>query len=223
VLLVNGRVRPRLKVRAGKPQRWRIINAAASPILLVTSPRSTFVRIGGDNGLASQSEVLPRLLVVPGERLEVVHTSRAAPGTVATARWVPVDRGYGTNYKRSSEPLMSIATVDLPAVTPPVVPGRLRDIPPIEIGGATETAVELTIQLDGKVVEMGINGVPSWNAKPLHARLGGDAGLDADEQLGVRPSVSPARLLLPGARGWPAGGVEGHHQRAPSSRGSASP
>jgi FtsP/CotA-like multicopper oxidase with cupredoxin domain len=169
VLLVNGRVRPRLKVRAGKPQRWRIINAARARYFSVMSPRSAFVRIGGDNGLASQSEVLPRLLVVPGERLEVVHTSRAAPGTVATARWVPVDRGYGTNYKRSSEPLMSIATVDLPAVTPPVVPGRLRDIPPVEIGGATETAVELTIQLDGKVVEMGINGVPSWNAKPLHA------------------------------------------------------
>ncbi|HUS20466.1 MAG TPA: multicopper oxidase family protein [Aeromicrobium sp.] len=172
VILVNGRVRPRLKVRAGKPQRWRIINAARARYFSVALPRSAFVRLGGDNGLAAQSKKLARLLVVPGERLDVVYTSTAAPGTVSTARWVPVDRGYGTNYNRSSEPIMDVATVDLPRVTPAAVPERLRDIPPIATSGAVETKVELTIQLDGKVVEMGINGVPSWKAQPLRARIG---------------------------------------------------
>lgn len=172
VILVNGRVRPRLHVRAGKPQRWRIINAARARYFSVSVPRSSLVRIGGDNGLAAQSAVMNRLLVVPGERLDVVHTSRAAPGTRSTARWVPFDRGYGTSFKRVSEPMMDIDTVNLPAVTPPVIQERLRDIPRLEIDGAVETTLDLTIQLDGKVVEMGINGVPSWNAKPLHARLG---------------------------------------------------
>ena len=118
VILVNGRVRPRLKVRAGKPQRWRIINAARARYFSVAMPRSALVRIGGDSGLAAESKALDRLLVVPGERLDVVYTSTAAPGTVSTARWMPLDRGYGTNFKRSSEPIMDVATVDLPAVHP---------------------------------------------------------------------------------------------------------
>jgi FtsP/CotA-like multicopper oxidase with cupredoxin domain len=172
VILVNGRVRPRLKARAGKPQRWRIINAARARYFSVASPRSAWVRVGGDNGLAARSQTLDRPLVVPGERLDVVYTSRAPAGTISTARWMPLDRGYGTNFQRSSEPIMDIATVDLPAVTPPVIPARLRDIPPIAISGAAEITLDLTIQRDGKVVAMGINGIPSWNAKPLHARIG---------------------------------------------------
>jgi FtsP/CotA-like multicopper oxidase with cupredoxin domain len=172
VILVNGRVRPRLKARAGKPQRWRIINAARARYFAIASPRSAFVRIGGDNGLAARSTALDRLLVVPGERLDVVYQSTAAPGTVSTVRWVPVNRGYGSTFNRPSEPMMNIATVDLPRVTPAGIPDRLREIAPIDVANAAETTLDLTIQLDGKVVEMGINGVPSWNAKPLHARLG---------------------------------------------------
>ena len=36
---------------------------------------------------------------------------------------------------------------------------------------SVEITLDLTIQRDGKTVAMGINGVPSWDAKPLHARL----------------------------------------------------
>jgi FtsP/CotA-like multicopper oxidase with cupredoxin domain len=172
VILVNGRVRPRLKARAGKPQRWRIINAARARYFSVASRQSTWVRIGGDNGLAARSQQLDRLLVVPGERLDVVYTSSAPPGSVSPVRWLPFDRGYGTAFQRSPEPIMDVATVDAPAVTPPVIPARLRDISPIGIAGAAEITLDLTIQRDGKTVAMGINGVPSWNAKPLHARIG---------------------------------------------------
>ncbi|MEO7189415.1 MAG: multicopper oxidase family protein [Vicinamibacterales bacterium] len=171
-LLVNGKVRPRLKVRAGKPQRWRIINAARARYMALDARRSTFVRLGGDNGLAAESKPLDRLLIVPGERLDVVQTSTADPGTVVTVRWVPVNRGYGTTFGRPSEPMMDIETVNLPAVRPPPVPEHLRDIAPIDVSKAAETTLDLTIQLDGKIVEMGINGAPSWKAAPLHARIG---------------------------------------------------
>jgi FtsP/CotA-like multicopper oxidase with cupredoxin domain len=90
VLLVNGRVRPRLGARAGKPQRWRVINAARARYYRLALPGAPFVRIGGDNGLAARSERQTRLLIVPGERLDLVYTPSGAPGQVvpfAGPRW----------------------------------------------------------------------------------------------------------------------------------------
>src|SRR5690606_18707754 len=75
-------------------------------------------------------------------------------------------------FGRRVEPIMDIETVDAPAVEAPPVSGPLRDIAPIDASGAIEHTLELTIASEGATVEMGINGVPSWDAEPLHARIG---------------------------------------------------
>ncbi len=170
VLLVNGKVRPRLKVRAGKPQRWRVINAARARYYSMSL--RGFTRLGGDNGLAERSQKLARLLVVPGERLDVSYTPSFAPGTVSALRWLPVDRGYSTAFGRQSETMMEIETVNESPVTPVAIPDRLRDISAIDISKAVRHTLDLTLKSEGSVVEMGINGVPAWKASPLHARIG---------------------------------------------------
>jgi FtsP/CotA-like multicopper oxidase with cupredoxin domain len=172
VLLVNGKVRPRLKVRAGKPQRWRIINAARARYYGFALRGHTFVRIGGDGGLAARPERLSRLTIVPGERMDVVFTPSAAPGSLTTLRWLATDRGYGTTFNRPPEAMLDIETIDAPAVTAAAVPERLREIRPIDVRAATPHTLDLTITREGNTVEMGINGVPSWKAAPLHARVG---------------------------------------------------
>ncbi len=172
VLLVNGRVRPRLKARAGQAQRWRIINATRARYYSLLPPGGSFVRIGGDNGLAARSEKVTRATVVPGERLDVIFTPLSAPGSVTPLRWRPVDRGWGTVFGRSAETIMEIETANEPPVVARAVPDRLRDIQPIDISGAVRHTLDLTIRSEGSVVEMGINGVPSWAAAPLHARIG---------------------------------------------------
>jgi FtsP/CotA-like multicopper oxidase with cupredoxin domain len=172
VLLVNGKVRPRLKVRTGKAQRWRMINAARARYFSFFMGGSAFVRLGGDNGLAAQSEKLTRLTVVPGERIDGVYTPTAPPGTVSALRWRAVDRGYGTAFNRPPEDIMRIETVGDPPVTPAVVPEQLREIPPPDIRRAVAHTLDLTIASDRNTVEMGINGIPAWKAEPLHARIG---------------------------------------------------
>jgi FtsP/CotA-like multicopper oxidase with cupredoxin domain len=172
VLLVNGKVRPRLRVRTGKPQRWRMINASRARYYAFAMRGHSFTRLGGDNGLAARSEKLTRMSVVPGERLDVVYTPVAAPGAVGALRWVPIDRGYGTAFNRQGEDIMVIETVADSAVTPAAIPERLREIPAIDIGQAVQTNLELTIARDQTKVEMGINGIPSWAARPIHARIG---------------------------------------------------
>ncbi len=171
-LLVNGKVMPRLKARNGKQQRWRIINAARSRYWSFAMRNNTFIRLGGDNGLAERSEKLLRLMITPAERLDVVYTPELAPGSISQLRWLPVDRGYGTSYARASEDIMTIETVADAPVRPANVPEHLRVIKPIDITNAIEKTLELTIKLERGTVEMGINGIPMQRAKPLLARIG---------------------------------------------------
>ena len=172
VMLVNGRVRPTLRVRAGKPQRWRLVNAARARYFSFRLGRDTFVRIGGDGGLIARAEPLPVVDLVPGERMDVVFTPPFAAGSTVPLRWRPVDRGYGTVFGRSAEPIMDITTIEAPAVEATPVAGPLREIPAVDVAAAVHHTLDLTIDSDGDTVEMGINGVPSWDAEPLHARLG---------------------------------------------------
>src|SRR5690606_8931488 len=72
-----------------------------------------------------------------------------------------------------SETMMTLRTVDAPPVQPRPVPQELRDIAPVDTTGAVEHDVELTILIDAAgAIEMGINGIPFWNAKPMQARAG---------------------------------------------------
>lgn len=171
VLLVNGRVMPTLLVRHGKQQRWRIINAARSRYWTFALRDNTFTRLGGDNGLAARSEKLARISIVPGERLDLVYTPVVPPGTTQNLRWLAFNRGYGTVVNRPPKDIMAIRSVEDAPVQPAVIPEVLRDIRPIDASRAVEHTLELTISLQDRV-EMGINGVPYWEGKPLVAHVG---------------------------------------------------
>jgi FtsP/CotA-like multicopper oxidase with cupredoxin domain len=176
VLLVNGKLSPQLKVRKGKPQRWRVINAARSRYFSLQSRGHSMIRLGGDNGLAARSSTKTRIVIVPGERADVFITPTADPGTTAMQRWIPVERGFSSTYGRRARDLFDVASVDLPAVEPPTIPGILRSIEPIDLSAAIEHTLDLTIDTertrDGTEVVMGINDVPYWNSKPLMAAVG---------------------------------------------------
>ena len=171
VLLVNGKVLPTLKVRNGKQQRWRIINAARARYYNLRLRDHRFIRLGGDNGLAARSEDVYNIILTPGERTDAVFTPADLPGSSNVLRWVPTERGYGSTFNRSSEPMLAIETVPDAPVTPEPIPTELRTIEPIDITNAKHRTLDLTIDI-ASTVEMGINGVPYWQAKPLEIALG---------------------------------------------------
>ena len=171
VLLVNGKVRPTLKVRNGKQQRWRIINATRARYYNIRLRDHRFVRLGGDSGLAARAEDIYNLIVTPGERADAVFTPADAPGSTNVLRWVPTERGYGSTFNRASEPMLLIETVADEPVAPEPIPTQLRTIEPLDISNARHRTLDLTISITS-TVEMGINGVPHWNAKPLEVTLG---------------------------------------------------
>jgi len=175
--LVNGRVAPTLHVRSGARQRWRVINAARARYEQLVIPGVTFTRIGSDGGMLEAPERVDRIFLTPAQRADVVLEPTDA-GLAASARslavtWQPYDRGFGTAYNRPNETVMSLAFDAQPAVVAAALPALHREIPAIDLTGATPVDISLTLNPDaaGKLA-MGINGVPSWQAAHLMTKLG---------------------------------------------------
>jgi FtsP/CotA-like multicopper oxidase with cupredoxin domain len=172
-VLVNGRVNPSLSVRAGAPQRWRIVNTAKSRYFLLDLEGQPFTVIGSDGGLQERSTSRQELLITPGERLDVLLTPTGAPGSSVVLRSMLYNRGYGSVEYRSVETLLTMTFTDQPPLPAQPLPQVTRafTVPPIE--GATHVPLELTLPaMDGSGhSEFRVDGVPFWKAKPYLAKL----------------------------------------------------
>ncbi len=176
-ILVNGHPHPSLDVRSGHRLRLHIVNAARSRYFNLTLPGHTFTVIGTDGGLAASPVEQDTLLVLPGQRLDVLVTPRGAPNDEVTLLWVPIDRGFGTASFRNDEDVLRLFFADKPDGEPdyvtPKLPTISRAIEPIDTSNATPVALQLTQSKDaqGNLV-LGINGVPYADAQPFVATVG---------------------------------------------------
>ena len=115
VLLVNGRSAQAIDVASGVPLRVRLINTANTRFFRLSVPGHTIHRIGGDGGLISKPEAIEPidmvpdpedasamisdpdadsgLLLVPGERADVVFTPTGDAGEELALEWHDVPRG----------------------------------------------------------------------------------------------------------------------------------
>jgi FtsP/CotA-like multicopper oxidase with cupredoxin domain len=173
-MLVNGKLLPELNVRRGVRQRWRLINAARTRYFQLALAGTRFTRIGGDGGLLESPEELDRIVLTPAQRADVILEPSPDPGqNELPLRFVPYDRGVGTAFNRPEEDLLKLEfSAEPPAPSQPL-PTLHREIPAADPTGAREVSIALTFSQDALgQVEMGINGVPSWNAEPLMTPLG---------------------------------------------------
>jgi FtsP/CotA-like multicopper oxidase with cupredoxin domain len=173
-VLVNGKVQPILKARAGAPQRWRIVNAAKSRFFLLNLEDQPFYVIGTDGGLQERMEKVDELLVTPGERSDVIVMPTGKPGATLVLRGMLYNRGYGSVEYRNIEELMTIALTDDTLIVQAKLPAINREIAVPRSDGATSVDVVLTLSpaaANGKS-EYRVNGVPYWKAAPYLAKLG---------------------------------------------------
>jgi FtsP/CotA-like multicopper oxidase with cupredoxin domain len=172
-VLVNGKVRPRLVVRSGAPQRWRIVNAAKSRFFQMDFDGQKFTRIGGDGGLLEHPVTLDSLVIAPGERADLVVAPKLKPGSELRILSFPFNRGYGSVEFRTAEQLMTLAAADLPPYDGVVAPQTRRTIEPLSTSGATPVDIEFTLaqRADG-TFEYGINGSPFAKRHPISAKPG---------------------------------------------------
>jgi FtsP/CotA-like multicopper oxidase with cupredoxin domain len=172
-VLVNGRLQPTLRARAGAAQRWRIVNAAKSRFFYLDLDGQPFTVIGQDGGLQERPMTSDILLVTPGERMDVIVAPTGKPGSSVTLRAMLYNRGYGSVEYRSVEDVLTVAFTNEPALKPAPVPAVARTLTPPPIAGATPVSMMLTLppQQDGQS-EFRINGVPYWKATPFTAAIG---------------------------------------------------
>ena len=171
-VLVNGRLRPRLTVRSGAPQRWRILNAAKSRYFQLFLDGQTFTKIGGDNGLQEYSQASDRLILATGERADVVVAPQGAPGDELVLMSLLYNRGYGSVEYRDQPQLVTLGFADGPAYSGPPPSSVRRSIEPLPTEGATKVDIELTLAKKGDGFEYGINGVAFAKNKPIRATPG---------------------------------------------------
>lgn len=173
-VLVNGRVRPTLKARAGAPQRWRVVNTAKTRFFYLDLDGQPFVKIGGDGGLQEHPVTSELVLVTPGERVDLIVAPTGKPGGRALLRSSLYNRGYGSVEFRTDEDLLTIEFAPEAALPTPTLPAVTRRITPPSIAGATPVELVFTLPpVDERGhSEFRINGVPYWKATPYLAKLG---------------------------------------------------
>ena len=83
------------------------------------------VRIGGDAGLLEQPQEISELLLVPGERADLL-VSINAPGPAATLVALPYERAMGAGPTAGVDLIHLIAPAPDPSAVAPSLPSRLR-------------------------------------------------------------------------------------------------
>ena len=157
-LLVNGKIAPTVRARAGVPQRWRVVNAARSRYFRFTVPGQPLVRIGGDGGLVEEATAVSEVTIAPGERAEIYLSPIEGENVT-----IPLLDANRYNLPDEVEPidLMHFALVaEPPGHGAPPLPSPLRAIAPIDTTGARDQAVEFMEQASGEDGDnvLGING-----------------------------------------------------------------
>lgn len=80
-VMVNGQVNPRLYIRAGQVQRWRIVNSCTARFFRLGLANHTMYLVGTEGGLLDKPYPVTELLVSPGERVDILIKAGRGSGS----------------------------------------------------------------------------------------------------------------------------------------------
>ncbi|MGE5699708.1 MAG: multicopper oxidase family protein [Deltaproteobacteria bacterium] len=80
-VMVNGTVNPRLSIKAGQVQRWRIVNSCTARFFRLSLSSHTMYLVGTEGGLLDKPYAVSELLLSPGERVDVLVKAVKASGS----------------------------------------------------------------------------------------------------------------------------------------------
>lgn len=173
VSLVNGRAGAILPMRAGQRQRWRIVNAGSARYYRLALPGHRFTVVGTDGGPVATPRTSDELLMVPGDRLDVIVDGAGAPGSAATLRNLAYERGHGAGLTDAVDVMRVQYASDaaLPRLAAPAPGARIE---PLATAGVTPRALAFNerIDRDAERVVFMINGQSYPDVPDIVARVG---------------------------------------------------
>jgi FtsP/CotA-like multicopper oxidase with cupredoxin domain len=159
VLFVNGQVMPKITIRPGEVQRWRVINASAARVYKLAIPGHTMLHIGNDGGLFEHPVEVKDIVIANSERVELLVRGTGKPGEHTVLQTLPYDR-----YMAQTKPdgwdkpkdLLSLEYTNESPAAPVAIPATLRKIPVLDTAQATATRVMVLSQgfINGKLHDM---------------------------------------------------------------------
>jgi FtsP/CotA-like multicopper oxidase with cupredoxin domain len=78
--MVNGQVNPRLYMKTGQVQRWRILNASNARFYRLALEGHAFYLIGTDGGLLDKPYSKTEMILSPGERIDILVRGTKSSG-----------------------------------------------------------------------------------------------------------------------------------------------
>jgi len=186
LILANGRAHPIAPMERGGLHRFRFINAANARYFRLAFPGHRLLQIGTDGGLLTAAREFDEVLLVPGERADVLVVMEGDAGTALDWKSLRYDRGHGTGELPDAVVFQSRNGEGAPISTP-AMPTTLTNIAPLpEATVQRELTLEESTGTSGGHAGHGgghasgaeattvfsINGQIYPDATPLNAQLG---------------------------------------------------
>lgn len=80
IIMVNGQVNPRLYLKRGQVQRWRILNASSARFYRLSLDSHTMNLVGTDGGLLNTFYPKSEIIMAPGERVDILVKGTQSTG-----------------------------------------------------------------------------------------------------------------------------------------------
>lgn len=165
-LLINGKENPVINMHAGQMERWRFINSSSAKYFRLYLGGLPFKVISTDGGLLETPRELTELLIVPGERFDVV----AGPfmeGRTFSVDSLPYNRMTMVKYKQQT---FATVKVGIAKESRAFLPAVLRRIEPLaEQGAAITRRVKLSVDASLKRgIDFRVNNQLHATDKPVY-------------------------------------------------------
>jgi FtsP/CotA-like multicopper oxidase with cupredoxin domain len=165
VILANGWAHPIARAPSGGLHRFRFINAANARYFRLALPGHRLIQIGTDGGLLTTPREVDDLLLVPGERADVLVVADDEAGKALEWKSLRYDRGHGTGTQPDTE-IFQMVHDGGAATSTPEVPTAFTEIPALP-----EPTLQRELRLQGVSETSGHahHGSSSSDAEPLLA------------------------------------------------------
>lgn len=164
-LLINGKVNPTIKVNGGQSERWRFINASSARYFQLYLGGRKFTVIASDGGLIERPYQTDRILLVPGERVDIIGGPFSEDETIELES-LPYNRMTFVKSKRQNFATIQVGKTQASSFTLPEV---LRVIEPLAFPGApVNRKVNFSVAPALKhIIDFKVNGEVHNNDAPV--------------------------------------------------------
>ena len=139
VIVVNGLPQPRIRTQGGILEHWRIVNTSPSRYYALQLDGLPLHLIATDGGRLDAPHAVDEIVLVPGERAEVLIPVSVAGSYVLTTRSVDrggmgmggmgggMGRGHAAGRAEGATTIVASLDVEGPSAPAPALPSALRD------------------------------------------------------------------------------------------------